>query len=560
MLHQLKAICLEELQGKALPPHPAIDRLAKRLDKKFDLSPDDEQLLATRCRDDFLETNSRVRLPMATGDLQEMIFNEARQFIYECLESYTSSICGVRGCTLDFHALRSMWAYGPRSAYGIEKSDMLTKYMNGSVTEKCLPYAKAIVLSSLNVHSHNLQLKVVRGSKFSTVPKNVEKRRNIAVEPSLNMAVQRAAGIYLENALRASGLDIKTQQVFNKHLAYLGSIYNDLATLDCKNASDMISPALVKALFPLEWYEFLCACRSECILIDGNWHKLNMISTMGNGFTFPLMTFIFASMLVACERVINNAPRKWLGKKMRYGVFGDDCIVPISIVDVFLTTMVSWGFDVNFDKSYVDGPFRESCGGDFYAGIDVTPFYIRSLREEQDVYTAINQVTLWSLKTGILLRKTVMFLKSLIPSRKRLYVPFYEAHTAGIFSPNRKDSYDALQAIEKKLRRSVKCTEGAYPFVSKVLIDLAIQGYVRVERSDFSPETRVYSFHVTFSDPLNAVFDYVKLSRSSAVVWTSFSEEGLTKQRINNRVRWQHDTFVRVLTDEQINLWKLLHN
>lgn len=559
MLHQFKAICLDELQAMPRPHHPAVERLAQRIDKKFQLAADDERLLVEQCTAGFLETNSNVRLPMVGDERQVMVYNEAREFIYETLESYTADLCGVRGCTLDYNALRTMWAFGPKSTYGLKKADMLTKFTNASVTEKCLPHAKAIVLTSLNVFSHNVPLNVVRGSKFSTVPKNATKRRNIAVEPSLNMAVQRAAGTYLEGALRHVGLDIKDQQLFNKRLAWLGSIHDDTATIDCRNASDMISCALVKALLPPEWYALLSACRSEEILIDGRWQKLNMISTMGNGFTFPLMTIIYAAIIVACNRVFNGSKRVWEGKKLRYGVFGDDCVVPRSICEPFLTTMYLWGFDVNFEKSYISGPFRESCGGDYYSGHDITPFYVQALSSEQDVYTAINQVTRWCLKSGIVLRKTMWFLKTLIPSKRRLYVPFYEATTAGIHSPNFSATYEAYQAREVPRQITVGCSEGRYPFLSKAIIDLAILGFVRVRHTDFNLSKRRYFFHLDVSDPLNPVFDYVKLSRECCVSWSHFSYDDIQAHIYNNQVRWHRGTFVRGLTDEQITIWSYLH-
>jgi hypothetical protein len=58
-------------------------------------------------------------------------------------------------------------------------------------------------------------------------------------------------------------------------------------------------------------------------------------------------------------------------------VYGDDIIVPTEMSASVMEDLESFGLRVNQNKSYNTGLFRESCGGDFYAGVCVTPVYVR---------------------------------------------------------------------------------------------------------------------------------------------------------------------------------------
>jgi hypothetical protein len=63
----------------------------------------------------------------------------------------------------------------------------------------------------------------------------------------------------------------------------------------------------------------------------------------------------------------------------RVRVYGDDIIVPTDKVNSVLAALELFGFKVNVHKSFWTGRFRESCGGDFYEGTDVTPVKLRRL-------------------------------------------------------------------------------------------------------------------------------------------------------------------------------------
>jgi len=173
---------------------------------------------------------------------------------------------------------------------------------------------------------HNTPTLIVDGSTLSTVPKNDKTDRTTATEPSGNMCLQLAVGSYIESVLRSIGLDIRTQEGKNKILAKLGSIFGHLVTIDLKSASDSILIELCRKLLPRQLFSFMLRIRSpETCLPDGEVVKLHMMSTMGNGFTFPMMTLLLVALIYAV-RLRRNGPTNYIDWKT-CGVYGDDIIV-----------------------------------------------------------------------------------------------------------------------------------------------------------------------------------------------------------------------------------------
>jgi len=60
-------------------------------------------------------------------------------------------------------------------------------------------------------------------------------------------------------------------------------------------------------------------------------------------------------------------------------VTGDDTIVPSSCYKDVAKALEAVSLKVNLGKSFVHGFFRESCGGDFFMGHDVTPCRVNNL-------------------------------------------------------------------------------------------------------------------------------------------------------------------------------------
>lgn len=194
--------------------------------------------------------------------------------------------------------------------------------------------------------------RVIPGSRFGTVPKNNLVDRPICVEGFCNMIVQRRIGIGIRNALRkATGIDLTTlQQV---HRWRIKEEFAEIATLDLKNASDSIQGALVKRLVPPWFWELITASRSHQVVgPDGCVHTLRKVSSMGNGFTFELMSMLLTAL---CRQLDRSAT-----------VYGDDIIIKWSEAYRCIRLLSAVGFRVNVDKSFIHGDFRESCGANYH--------------------------------------------------------------------------------------------------------------------------------------------------------------------------------------------------
>lgn len=94
---------------------------------------------------------------------------------------------------------------------------------------------------------------------------------------------------------------------------------------------------------------------------------------MGNGYTFELETLIFFA--IACA-VVRKSGGVGLGG-VDVWVYGDDIIVPTESAGALLSVLKFCGFTANERKTFTIGPFRESCGGDYWDGEAVRPHYLK---------------------------------------------------------------------------------------------------------------------------------------------------------------------------------------
>jgi hypothetical protein len=199
----------------------------------------------------------------------------------------------------------------------------------------------------------------IRGSRLAFAPKNYDIARCICTEPNLGIYYQLGFGRILENALlRKLGINLAKQPFKNRELARIGSIDGSFATIDLSSASDSMSLKMLAWALPRDWYHYLSALRSERVSIGDREVELNMVSSMGNGFTFPLQTIFFSCIVRAIARIrgipLIDPHGDLLGN---WGVFGDDIIVPDSLTPYVVRTLSLFGFRVNAQKTFVEGPF-----------------------------------------------------------------------------------------------------------------------------------------------------------------------------------------------------------
>lgn len=230
----------------------------------------------------------------------------------------------------------------------------------------------------------------VKGNRFASVPKDALKERGICIEPSLNVYWQLAIGTYLkERLLHRFKYSLYDAEGRHKELAREGSLSGKFATIDLSDASDRQCTALIQLLVDDDWFLLLNSLRSRFTRLDDKWYSLEKFSSMGNGFTFELMTVLLTS-LVQTLCGFRNLPAR-LGTDL--SVYGDDIICHPDVARDLLHILPFFGYRVNERKTFIDGPFRESCGGDYFLGVDVRPHFVK---EE------INEPTQWiSLANGI---------------------------------------------------------------------------------------------------------------------------------------------------------------
>ena len=224
---------------------------------------------------------------------------------------------------------------------------------------------------------------VVRGNEFFTVPKDATKHRGCCKEASINIGFQLDVGRLMKTRLlNRIGIDLKQGQSAHRELAKAGSKWGTLATIDMSNASDTVSRVLVKLCLRQDWHLLLDSLRATHTRIQGKWVRLEKFSSMGNGFTFELETLIF----VCLARTIVTQEG---GDAARVSCYGDDLIVPTEHANSVLRALEFFGFTPNTSKTFIEGPFRESCGGDFFSGIPVRGHFIEELPDEPQKWISL---------------------------------------------------------------------------------------------------------------------------------------------------------------------------
>lgn len=272
--------------------------------------------------------------------------------------------------------------------------------------------------------------------KLLAVPKKVSESRGINIGPALDMYYQQGVKNILEACLNvAYGIDLSSQQERNRKLAEVGSISGGFATLDLSSASDLISYAMVKWCLPKEVFQILDALRTPFVSLPwGSTIPLHMMCTMGNAYCFPLQCIIFAAVVQTVYEA-RGIPFRRLSKDKAdmFAVNGDDIIVVRDAYNDVRRLLALLGFVVNESKSFNEGFFRESCGGDFWKGHPVRGVYCRTLKRKQDFISLINRLNRWSAISGIPLPRTIHWL--IRKAGRCLVVPPSESDDSGIHLP-----------------------------------------------------------------------------------------------------------------------------
>lgn len=292
----------------------------------------------------------------------------------------------------DLQEISKCCGFGPGASVGVHgnttHAGRKLSVSKWTVTPTCSSYARAFMSGDAHIweqlipchqpHPQALRafgaafgerLEYIDYNKITLVPKKAKVHRTIAIEPLLNGYVQKGIDMFLRSCLLRVGIDL-SDQTFNQRLALLGSKggIDPVVTIDLSAASDSVSREIVRTLLPPAWYDLLNNTRSPCYLTEaGDIVRYEKFVSMGNGFCFPLETLIFASLSSAVYEM--HKPRTGV-----FSVYGDDIIVHQSVALILLEILRYAGFEPNDQKTFITGPFRESCGADYFGGINIRPY------------------------------------------------------------------------------------------------------------------------------------------------------------------------------------------
>jgi len=323
------------------------------------------------------ETNKRIR-GFVNGTISvppeiSLVLERAQAIIWQILGPLTAP---------KLQYAESNMRFGPGATTSVSGRDVTPSRKFTSslhVTPRLYPFWRALVPRLWRSAITDVTFRCA--SKVTCVPKDAKTDRIIAIEPHLNIYCQLGIGALIRRQLKRFGVDLN-DQTRNQELAKSAS-ETGLATIDLSSASDTVSRELVWLLLPVEWASLLDLPRTEYAEVNGVEHKLEKFSSMGNGYTFELESLIFFALAYACS-----------GERSGTNAYGDDIILPQTDAPVLIQALDFLGFSVNTRKTFLAGRFFESCGMDFFDGVNVRPFFWKGEREEVTmvIYSHANSV------------------------------------------------------------------------------------------------------------------------------------------------------------------------
>lgn len=465
--YEIKArYCIASLLKKYLPKSDAsLD--AKALQKVLEA----EEVCARFNRSNY------KRLTWGSDDFAVGIFTHARSFLEKLLGTNVpvKAVCdGTRhgpGSNLDTcngevsaYYKYSSFPYsctGPAVGYArfvIERDQRWMGALTDAYRERLkIPQHYPIDMREFWLNVFN----VVDYNRITFVPKTAKISRSIAIEPTMNLMLQLGVDGVIRKRLKRWGVDLDSQEP-NRYLSRVGSKSGLFSTIDLKAASDSISLGVCKALLPEDWYTFLCQLRApKGVLSDDTSQVIEYekMSSMGNGYTFALESAIFAALVYAAYKEDGIKP----DFSQNCAVFGDDLIVTSEQTDSVIRALNLAGFTTNGDKTFSNGPVRESCGADWFNGLPIRPVFLsKPPKTVQDLYVDYNRIKRsLNLRFDIQSSKCLDKIISWIPKSLRLYGPCSDEvfdswlHQSDKTGPWRLGMYNFTRLIKqpKKVRR-----------------------------------------------------------------------------------------------------------
>lgn len=353
------------------------------------------------------------------------------------------------------------WSYdGFRSKHGSGsvadcKKHKIEKYLSFATDKKILRlYHNDKAVTDSVLPFGGLVRSLERQSKLEFVPKNISKLRSISMEPAtlqyLQQGCMESLYNYFEENHQLRKILKLSDQSQNKSFAYDGSITDRYATIDLSHASDSVNWALTKVLFkkvPKLLYWLICTRSTHTLLPDGTSLELTKFAPMGSALCFPIESLIFAaiaklSIQLSIEEDLDRDNDTGIRSRNTFlTVYGDDIIIPSFAAEKCITLLRLFGFTPNEDKSYLHGPFKESCGGNYFCGYDITALkYAPAFDKHQklgvspEAYTALCSYANLAYERGLYLFRLHCIKLIFEAGKKPVFVDNFD-EAPGIYSP-----------------------------------------------------------------------------------------------------------------------------
>lgn len=203
-------------------------------------------------------------------------------------------------------------------------------------------------------------------ARLCLVPKDFRGPRVICIEPKENQFAQQGIMDILYRHVQACDLTRRSISFLDTETSRR-MCYNDAyATIDLKDASDLISLNLARVIFPRWVFKLVTRFRSRFVIIRelNRRVKTNCLATMGNATCFPLETLVFWAIALGTMIKLRDSfhPRQQVHLNLGIRVFGDDIIVPLWAADSVACALEACGLIINRSKTCTFSPVRESCG------------------------------------------------------------------------------------------------------------------------------------------------------------------------------------------------------
>lgn len=366
-----------------------METLFKRYRFKHDLYSDNELLELTYGK--FRATQDRISAPIAESPIVDLVYKKAADIISKALGSY------------DIYEHFNSCCFGKRAAVGLPRrnSYLDERIRNLTGSQDHIEWFKNYLNYDETLRSAIYQVPFV--AKYmacdvlgmTVVPKNHKSLRTILANTVIGGFYTAGLGAMFERRLRSLGIDIRFQQ--NKHRFWIKKYSKSLThvTADLSAASDSFTDEHLRRLLPRDWYQAVVYGAVRKVDCNGEIIDLKSIILMGLGHTFPLQTLLFYALL--------RAVKELLGCSGRISVFGDDLIYPTSMHKQVRKLFELTNFQLNDDKTFVEHPFRESCGEDFHSGVNVRPFSPEGATEDIKA-PAVYEAHLYKVINGLLRR------------------------------------------------------------------------------------------------------------------------------------------------------------